>query len=281
MAARRKDRVWIVVGVLASVVVIALSWLFFINPQLGDKSAAEQQTADAQVQNAVLQQKINKLRQDAANSASLQAQLDQARDALPTAHDLDEFTRQLTAQAQKSGVTVVSITPASPVQVQGQTAPAPTTDADTDTGGNAATTTAPAAPTSTGPAGQLYAIQVTLITDGTVEKQQALLTAIQTEGPRAALVLSSKLAPDQATAAAAAPTTTAPATTAPTTKAPASSTRATSSGTKAATSTTGSGPSGAPQQLIDTWTMTTVLQVFVAPVSPQDEAALQTVAASK
>jgi hypothetical protein len=261
MVTHRKDRVWIVVGVLASIAVMALSWFFFINPQLNTRATAEQQTADAQMQNLALHQKIDKLRRDSANSAALQAQLDDARDALPTDHRLDAFTRQLTAQAQKAGVTVMSITPASPVLLQTQPTAGPTSD-DAAAGEADATGTAPpaaaptTAPKTTGPAGQLYAIQVTLITDGTVAKQQALLQAIQTEGPRAALVLSTKMAPDQATAAAPA--------------APAAPTAPTS-GTGKAT--------GTPQTLVDTWTMTTVLQVFVAPQSPQDQAALATLAA--
>ena len=151
MAARRKDRVWIGLGVAASVVVIALAWFFLVNPQLGSKSSAEGQTTDAQMQNLALQQKINKLRQDSQNSAALQAQLDHARDALPTAHQLDEFTRQVTAQAQTAGVTVVSITPTSPVVVQSQATPVPTT---ANTGEAAPTTTVPAAPKTAGPAGQ-------------------------------------------------------------------------------------------------------------------------------
>lgn len=257
-------RVWIVAGALACVAMIAAAWFLFVGPQLDNRSTTEQQVADVQLQNSVLQHKVNQLRDDSEHGADLQQQLQSERAGLPTAHEMDAFTRQLTGQAKHAGVVLQSITPGQPTPAVTATgAPAPTTGSAPATGdstgagdaadGDAAGST-PAPAATTGPAGNLYSITVTVVADGTMAHQRALLGLIENQGPRRALVTSTSFVPTPVSGQQAAQQAV-----------------ATPTGTAAPTSA--AAPS-APAPAEVSWTMTAQLQIFVAPQSPEQEAAL-------
>lgn len=279
---------WIIGGALLCVVLAAVAWFMFISPQLDDQASTEQQTADTELQNSVLQQRIVKLRADSEHVGDLRQQIDAERAGLPSDHRMDAFTDQLTAQAADAGVTLVSITPAAPTLVTNAAPAAPTTaspaspadgsgptaaaesaagaadasaeSVDAAAGGGAA---APAA--SAGPAGQIYSIAVTVVGNGTMAANRELLAKIEKQGPRRALVTSASFAPvvSQQPAPGGGPGTPAgPATT------------AAGTATTGVAATTAPAPPPATGQV---WAMTVQLQVFVAPLSPDQQAALATV----
>lgn len=279
----RKDRFWIIGGAVLAVVLAAASWFFLISPKMDDSASVRDQTAQAAQQNDVLQAKVNKLRADSASMPSLLAELDRLHAQLPTGADLDDLTRQITGQAAAAKVTVSSIVFGIPAAVQksapaapstadqaaatgsAEAAPAPTTAATT-----AATSTA-AAPAAK-PAANLYAIPVTIVADGPLANQQTLLSAIQTQGPRGALVSSVHFSPAAQTAT---PTGGEPAAR-ERTSAAGGATRTGASTTGVAPSTGGSTTGGAQRVPLSTpVTMTVQMTVFVAPQSPDDEAALR------
>lgn len=240
MAPRRMDRVWIGSGAAASVLIAAAGWLFFVSPQLDAKAESEQQIVDAQTQNIVLQQKISRLQAQSERAGELTDQLDAVRAGVPTQHDMDAFTRQLSAQAQAAGVTITSIAPGQPTPIISRSAaPAPAADSaasGTDTAPPSDTEpAAPAAGDAAAPtADPIYSIAVTLVTSGPMDGQRQFLSLMEKQGPRRALVVSTSFSADGGPSAPAADSdATAPA----------------------------------------SWTMTTQLQLFVAPKAPASDPA--------
>lgn len=193
MAAMRRDRVWIAGGVAAAIVIAAASYLTLLSPQLDARAQAEQDLTDAQLQNIVLQQRINTLRQQSERSAELQDELDAARAAVPAQHDMEGFTRQLTDQAGTAGVQIQSISPGTPTMlVRPEAAPAADQSAAADDDADSTSKTAP--PPSAAPApSNLYSIDVTVVTTGSLEAQRAFLSAIETQGARRGLVTTTQL----------------------------------------------------------------------------------------
>lgn len=201
MTGLRKDRLWLLLGLVTAVAVAAASFLLAIGPQLEAKAAAETELADVQVQNVTLQRRINELRAANRHLGDLRAELAAAEAALPPRHDLDAFTEQLTAQASAAGVVVVAITPGTPVALPtSSAAPAPATEPEEETSAEEdviddETGTAASPPTDDGPAGRLFSLPVTVVTEGAIGAQRDFTRAVQQDGPRTALVIGTALEP--------------------------------------------------------------------------------------
>lgn len=270
MTRANPSRPWIIGGLLLCVVMAAVTWFFFAGPQLDDRSATEQQVSDAELQNSVLQQRIDKLRRDSQHVGDMRKKLEAERAGLPVDHQMDTFTEQLTRQAKAAGVVLTSITPGQPTLValpagaggagsgagagagsgsagSGGSGPigaadsaAASADASATAADQAAQTTEsapPPAPKNAGPAGQLYSITVNVVGNGTMTAQRELLSLIEKAGPRRALVTSASFAP-------------------------------------ASGATAGAPAAAGPTDASTLWTMTATLQIFVAPQSPDQQAAI-------
>lgn len=305
-AANRQHRFWIIGGAVLSVLLIAVSWFFLISPKLDDAASVRDQTSQAAQQNDVLQAKVDKLKIDSASMPSLLAALDTLHAQLPTSAKLDDLTRQITGQAATAKVTVTSIVIGVPTAVK-QDKPAAPTPADaagtgaagSDGAGAGAATTASsadatasgsaAATTSAAPAkaaANLYAIPVTIVADGPLANQQKLLSAIQTQGPRGALVSSVQFSPVAQTAQptggepaggvrGSASGKPAPGASAPGAGGTASGTAGSAARSTGAVTTASTTTAPVPAPMSVAMTMTVQLTVFVAPQSPDDEAALR------
>lgn len=192
-------RAWLGGGAIAAVLIAAVGWFMVISPERSSTASLDAQTSDAQLQNVLTQAKVAKLRLQAANVSKLQAQLASALEALPAASGLPAFTRQLSAQAAASHVTVTNIsigaiTAANPdgaAVVPGATT-APTAPSATPTPG-ATTPSGTNVPATA--AGSVFAIPVTVVSTGSLTDELAFLKAIQTVGPRRTLVTSTQFAP--------------------------------------------------------------------------------------
>lgn len=266
MATISKGQKWIGGGLAAAVVIAAAGWFLLISPELSAADDAQTQLADAQTQNIVLQNRLNALRERAAHSDELQAELQDALNAVPPRHDVEGFTRQLTLFAQDAGVTITAIAPSAPAPIELPEAAAPSTTTDDGSGaGNQPSTaddatssdsqsksTAPTTSPAPGAAGNLYSITVTVSTTGSMAAQREFLSAIETQGARRALVTSTAFSPIEESPTpdhAAVTSATAPTTTAPSTPPP-------------------------PSESTGQWSLTTQLMIFVAPQSPDQEAQL-------
>jgi hypothetical protein len=186
-------RAWLCGGAVAAVLITAVSWFMVISPERSSTTSLGTQTEDAQLQNALTQAKLTKLRLQADSVGKLHAQLASALEALPKASGLPAFTRQLSAQAATAHVAVTSISIGAITAVAADgTAVVP---------GATTATTAPGATTPSGtttPAtatGGVFAIPVTVVSSGSFAHELAFLKAIQTLGPRRALVTSTQFAP--------------------------------------------------------------------------------------
>lgn len=251
MAGARKDRTWIVGGVVAAVAIAAAGWFLLISPQFGAAAGAGDQLADVQTQNIVLQKRLDTLQKKSSHTDDLTAELQNVYGAIPPRHDLEGFTRQLTVFAKDVGVTITSISPGAPTLITMAETAAPSTEAadgapgvtkgasPSDSSSDAA---APTTEASAGPAGNLYSITVTVVTTGPMAAQQKFLSAIEKQGDRRALVTATAFSPITDADGASTPT----------------------DGVAVVT------PSATEGQ----WTLTTNLAIFVAPQSPNQEAQL-------
>jgi hypothetical protein len=281
MAAISKGQKWIGGGIAAAVVIAAAGWFLLVSPELSAADDAQTQLADAQTQNIVQQNRLNSLREQASHTGELHAELQDALQAVPPSHDVEGFTRQLSLFAQKAGVTVTSISPSSPTQVELPEAAAPSSETadgsdkpasdDATSSDTSSQSTAPTTSAAPSAAGNLYSITVTVVTTGTMAGQREFLSAIEKQGERRALVTSTAFSPIEerpAPGSAAATTTRDGSTAAGSAEAGGAAT--TSGSTTAAPTTTPPPPSDSQGQ----WSLTTQLMIFVAPQSSDQEAQL-------
>jgi hypothetical protein len=189
MSGMKGDRVWLVGGAAAGVVIAALGWFMVISPELSNASSLDEQTLASQTQNLSLQSKIHRLQADNSNMDALLASLRQARAELPPDTGLAAFTRQLSGYASQYGVVLSGITAADPTALTPTVASAagPTTPAPA---------TRPAAGSTASPAGQTYTLPLTVIVKGAAANDLRFLAAMQGPGKRAALVTGTQLTGD-------------------------------------------------------------------------------------
>lgn len=184
MARDHNERVWIGGGAIATILLAGGLWAFVVSPQLDDVDSLKSQTADAQVQNLALQGNVTRLKDQYAHIGEVKDQLKAAQRQLPSENALSDLTSQLNAQARAHHVSITQFTAADPAPVvsstaSGAPAPAPST----------AVAAAPGASAASG----LYAIQVSVAVSGKSSDELAFARAVQTDGPRAALVTSVQL----------------------------------------------------------------------------------------
>lgn len=172
MKMHQNEKLWIVGGVAAGLVLVAGAWFGAISPELSHVSSLHSQQSDADSQNQILIHRTNKLRSDSEQLPTIVKQLQTDLGRLPVTADLAGYTKQLNQQAGVSGVSVSAINIGDPAAM----------NAD----GTASQATIPIA------AGHVFGFPVTLTTTGGYAAQLALLNQIQRSGPRAALVHSVK-----------------------------------------------------------------------------------------
>jgi hypothetical protein len=200
MSGMKGDRVWLAGGAVAGVVISALAWFMVVSPELSNASSLDEQTVASQTQNISLQSKIHRLQADNSNMDALVASLRQARTALPVTTGLAEFTRQLSAYATEYGVVISGITAGDPAALTSAT-PAPAAAgaaaaAAAPAAGSASKTPPAAGAPKASPAGQLYALPLTVVVKGSAVNDLRFLAAVQGPGRRAALVSGTQLTGD-------------------------------------------------------------------------------------
>lgn len=225
-------RLWVGGGAAACALVLGAGYFIGVAPHLSAAQTAQGATADAQQLSTTLTGQLTALGQQDRNLPAYVAALRRARTALPITAGLSNLTGQLADDAEASHVRLSSLSIGAvslAVSATGAgaaagtatgsgtpavgTAAGSTASGSTSSGsGTAATATPPTTGGSTaagagttgatgtgvtgaGPAGQVFQIQVTLTTHGSFPQQLAFLNALQRPGTRAALVSSANLAP--------------------------------------------------------------------------------------
>lgn len=170
MAGIRKDAAWVGGGAVVSALVILASYLLFIAPQNEAKADSQSQLENARVQNEVLKTRLDSLRRLAEGSDAMLRDLAKVRSAIPSDHDLDAYTRQLSLIAEQSNVELQSITPTAPTEVEPLEGEESTAD-------------------------QIFAVGITLETVGMMEDLRAFLAKLERSDSRVGLVTNLSFAP--------------------------------------------------------------------------------------
>lgn len=165
MGTGHADRLWMIGGAVAAVVLIAVGWFFLISPQNGRTATFTGQTDDAHTKLITLQQRLSQLQKQNEDLAGYQANLRSDQAALPEGADLAAFLRSLQTGDDSRGV-ITGITVGSPLE-------------------------AAAAGT------KVYALPVTVTADGTTTQFGNLLDYLQQVQQRAALIKNVQFAPKE------------------------------------------------------------------------------------
>lgn len=178
------ERLWLFAGGVAALLLLLAGWFLFIGPQRSDTNSVNGQVHQVQSQNAVLRGKIAQLRSQNANLAQYQAEVKQARQALPDSSGLSDFLRTLQAigSATQTNVTTLSVgAPTNLNGTQGGSAPASTSSAKSST--SKAT-----GASANGGLGPIYQLPITLAVTGSTAQLDEFLGQLQSVQPRAVLV---------------------------------------------------------------------------------------------
>ena len=159
------DRLWLIGGALAAVVLVAVGWLLLINPEKRHAAGLNEQADAAQIQLVSLQHRLRDLQQQSEHRAAFQAELDRYRDALPTQAQLAEFLRGLQSGDEARGV-ISGILVGGPLE-------------------------------QTAAGHKVYALPVTVTASGSAGQLDGLLDHLQQVQPRAVLVHDVHLAGEQ------------------------------------------------------------------------------------
>jgi hypothetical protein len=186
-------RIWLGGGGVIGLLIVVVAWFMFIGPERSSADDLNAQAASTRQQNDVLQAKVHALQVKSQHLSKYTSSLQAALEALPFDSGLPAFTRQLSAQGTANSVDVSSVVVGGITSV-GASAPAAAAPAE-DSTSTAPTTTTTTAPAAAPVAGGLFSVAVTVQSSGTLTNQLAFLKAIQTAGPRRALVTSAQITP--------------------------------------------------------------------------------------
>lgn len=175
------ERLWLIGGSLAALVLVLIGYFFFIGPQRSQTSDVRTQVGTAEQQDTALEARIAALRQQNVNLPRYENELAQARLALPAASGVSDFVRSLQTlgNATLTNVTSVSV---------GQPAPV-TAPAATPTAGATPSSTAPTPATTAAPAPpSVYSLSITATVSGNAPALDRFLEQLQSVQPRAVLI---------------------------------------------------------------------------------------------
>ena len=194
-----KSQLWISGTALVCAVIVLAGWFLLIAPKRAEAAELRDQTASAVQVNGQLEVRIEQLKADFAQLPQHKAELAAIKQAMPEDAQLATLTRDLTAMAAASGVTLMKIEPGAVTPMVTAVAPAA---APTGTESGDATGATTASATS-----GLSAMTVSVEVIGPFDSAEAFIKALQT-GDRRYLVDNLKsLAEKAAVGSAGRPTT--------------------------------------------------------------------------
>lgn len=199
-----KTRTWSAATAALCVLLIVAAWFLLIAPKRAEAADLRDQTVAQDQANQQTRLKIQQLKAQYAALPAKQAELATIRQQLPANPALPTLIRMLSAMADASGVTLVSLAPAPPAPFVGVAAPAAAVAAPVAAPVAAGTTPATGASTT-----QLLGIATNLVVKGDYAGSTLFLQKLQAASAaktgaqmaRAFLVQSVKVAPDASTAA--------------------------------------------------------------------------------
>jgi len=183
-----RTRLWVGGAGLAALALTAGSWFGLVAPRHDEAAALREQTLSVAQQNDVLVARIAGLGTELAELPARRAEAAAIREQLPTEADLPSLIRQLSGLADRSGATLVGVTPTEPAAAAaaGPAAATSTTVAPGEAPADASATTTDG--TAAAQSGVLETVPVAVTATGTYAQVQELLRLVQTDLPRAVLV---------------------------------------------------------------------------------------------
>ena len=112
------NRQTLLLGLLAVVLVVALWWVFLLSPKRAELTEVEAEIDATLTEQATLQTRIRTLQEVRNDAPQLEADLVATETIIPNEPALPSAIRMLAQSADDSGVSLVSITPGRPSQVQ-------------------------------------------------------------------------------------------------------------------------------------------------------------------
>jgi hypothetical protein len=182
------ERLWLIGGGMIAFVLFLIGYFFFISPQRSETSDVKSQVAVENQKNALLQARIDTLREQNKDMQKYAQQLAKARLALPATSGISDFLRTLQALGNATLTNVTSLSVGEPTDVSAVTAAQPATQnpTATSTAAPAQNTTAPGATTPS--AATVYAMPINATVTGTPGGLEKFLEQMQTVQPRAVLI---------------------------------------------------------------------------------------------
>ncbi|HET9516406.1 MAG TPA: type 4a pilus biogenesis protein PilO [Actinoplanes sp.] len=161
MGIRHADRLWMVGGVIATALLIAVSWFLLISPQRTqiDEFRAQQETTETQL--VVLKRRLSELEDENKKLPQYRATLKRNQQALPVDSGVPDFLRQLQDSGELAGITVTGLTVNAPEQVTGT---------------------------------NVYSLPINVTAEGTADELHRFLDQVQQVQPRAVLIGSAGMA---------------------------------------------------------------------------------------
>jgi len=109
MGARQNNRLWLLGGVIAIVVIIAAAYLLSIKPIYTEKSDLQGQAEDQDIQLVELKHQLSDLEAKAKDTATYTAERDALKAALPESYDLTSYLRALQTSENAVSVDIGSV----------------------------------------------------------------------------------------------------------------------------------------------------------------------------
>nr|WP_221382799.1 type 4a pilus biogenesis protein PilO [Actinoplanes polyasparticus] len=115
MDARRADRIWLIGGIVAIVILIAASWLLAVSPKFAEADEVQDQADDTTIQLVSLRKEVAKLKQQSEKKATYQAELDTLVTNLPETYGMPVFLRSIQDSGAATSVEVTDLSVGAPV----------------------------------------------------------------------------------------------------------------------------------------------------------------------
>lgn len=157
----------IAIGAVVMIGVLALAWVFGVQPQLAAADQDAQNRATYEQLTAVYQNRLRSLATDRQNLPALQARLAAAEAYIPTSPSLGDFLTELNQLETKLGVHVTAYQASDPVAT---VTSATTTASTASTGSSASGAAAAGVAAATAPSSGLYEIPVQVQVEGPYDK---------------------------------------------------------------------------------------------------------------
>jgi Tfp pilus assembly protein PilO len=116
MDARRTDRIWLIGGIVAIVIIVAAAWLLAISPKFAEADTVQTEADDTSLQLTKLKKDVAALKAQDAKKPTYQAQLDALVKNLPETYGMPSFLRSLEDAEAKTGVDMKVLSASDPLE---------------------------------------------------------------------------------------------------------------------------------------------------------------------